>query len=264
MTQDAIKGASAAEMTARHIEGLILEGALRPGESLLPERELAQRLSVSRPTLRQGIRLLEEKGLLVAEAGGGRQVAALGHQLTDPLIEMLAAHAEVLEDYLEFRATTERMAAMLAARRANRVDHARLTACMAEIDAAHGTGDYRREAEADLELHIAVYEASHNLVLLHIMRALSGMLRQGVIENREKLFSRPQTQEPLRAQHRAIYEAVMARDVEAAGRAAEAHIHYTRRALAEINEAEARLEISLRRIDGGQIGARARKVGGSD
>lgn len=259
MTQDAIKGASAAEMTARHIEALILEGSLRPGESLLPERELAQRLAVSRPTLRQGIRLLEDKGLLVPDAGGGRMVAPLGARMTDPLIELLATHAEVLDDYLEFRTTTERMAATLAAVRANEVDRARLTDCMAEIDAAHDSGDHRREAEADLELHVALYEASHNLVLLHIMRALSGMLRQGVIENREKLFSRPQTQEPLRAQHRAIYDAVMARDPEAAGRAAEAHIHYTRQALAEINAAEARLEISLRRIEGGQIGVRRRK-----
>lgn len=257
--RDTIKGDSAAEKTARHIEALILEGSLRPGDSLLPERELAQRLSVSRPTLRQGIRILEDKGLLVPDTAGGRMVAALGRGFTDPLIEMLGAHAEVVEDYLEFRTTTERLAAGLAAVRANEVDRARLRDCMAEIDAAHGSGDHLREAQADLELHVAVYEASHNLVLLHIMRALSGMLRQGVIENREKLFSRPQTQEPLLAQHRAIYDAVMARDAAAAERAAEAHIRYTRKALAEINAAEARLEISLRRLDGGQVGGRSRR-----
>lgn len=257
--RDTIKGDSAAEKTARHIEALILEGSLRPGDSLLPERELAQRLSVSRPTLRQGIRILEDKGLLVPDAAGVRMVAELGRGFTDPLIEMLGTHAEVVEDYLEFRTTTERLAAGLAAVRANDVDRARLRDCMAEIDAAHGSGDHPREAQADLELHVAVYEASHNLVLLHIMRALSGMLRQGVIENREKLFSRPQTQEPLLAQHRAIYDAVMARDAEAAERAAEAHIRYTRKALAEINAAEARLEISLRRLDGGQAGARSRR-----
>ena len=59
--QEGIKGSSAAESTARHIEDLILEGSLLPGEPLLPEREMALRLNVSRPTLRQGMRLLEGK-----------------------------------------------------------------------------------------------------------------------------------------------------------------------------------------------------------
>lgn len=58
------------EGVARHIEGLILEGTLRPGEPLLAERELAQRLGVSRPTLRDGLKLLEERGLLVAQGRG--------------------------------------------------------------------------------------------------------------------------------------------------------------------------------------------------
>ena len=262
MAREAIKGDSTAEKTARHIEALILEGSLRPGDALLPERELAQRLAVSRPTLRQGIRILEDKGLLVPDAAGQRTVVALGARITDPLVDMLGSHAEVIEDYLEFRATTERMAASLAALRANAADRARMTECMEAIDAAHLAGDNLREAAADLDLHIAVYEASHNVVLLHIMRALSSMLRQGVIAHREKLFDRPETQEPLRAQHRAIYEAVMARDAAAAGQAAELHIRYTRQALAEITAAEARLEVSLRRIDGGQLGARSRKAEG--
>ena len=90
------------------------------------------------------------------------------------------------------------------------------------------------------------------------MRALSGMLRRGVFHNREKLYARSEVREVLLAQHRAIFEAVMARDPEAAGRAAEDHMTYTRRVLNEIAAAEARLEISLRRIDGGNLSSRAR------
>ena len=253
-----IRDGSTAERTARHIEALIREGSLRPGEALRPERELAERLEVSRPTLRQAIRLLEARGLIAAGPGGGRQVAPIGAGLTDPLIGLLTGDAGqgVVADYLEFRATAERMAAMLAAERATEVDRAHLADCMAEVEAAHRAGDHRREAEADVALHVAVYEASHNLVLLHVMRALSGLLRQGVIASREKLFARPETQAPLLAQHRAIHDAVMTRDAVAAGQAAEAHIHYTRAALAEIDAAEARLELSLRRIDGGRLGAR--------
>ncbi|WP_407943428.1 FCD domain-containing protein [Methylobacterium sp. EM32] len=260
MEQDPIKGGSVAEGTARHLKDLILEGSLSPGDLLLPERDLAQRLNVSRPTLRQGMKILEEEGLLVA-SGNGRTVAPLGREITDPLIALIASHAEVVDDYLEFRATTERMAARLAAARANAVDRDRLTACMARIDRAHEEGVHQEEAEADVDLHVAVYEASHNLVVLHTMRALSGMLRQGVIENREKLFARPETRDRLRAQHRAIYESVMAGDIEAAGEAAEAHIHYTHQALTEIKAAEARLQVSLRRLNGGSVAVRRKGAG---
>lgn len=256
MGSEVNRGGSAAESTARHIEDLILEGSLRPGDPLLPEREMALRLDVSRPTLRQGIRMLEEKGLIEAGPGGGRRIARLATSITDPLIELLASRKAVVGDYLELRASLEGMAARLAAMRANEVDRATLTRCMERIDVAHDKADATDEAEADIDLHIAVCEASHNVVLLQIMRALSGMLRTGVFHNRETLYARPEVREVLRGQHRAIFDAVMARDPAAAAEAAETHMAYTRRVLAEIAAAEARLEISLRRIDGGNIAQR--------
>lgn len=258
MAVEGIKGGSAAESTARHLEDLILEGSLRPGEPLLPEREMALRLNVSRPTLRQGMKMLAEKGLLLAEPGGARVVAPLATSITDPLIDLLSTRNEVVDDYLEVRRTLEGLAATLAATRANDVDRATLQRCMERINAAHEKADPHDEADADVDLHIAIYEASHNIVLLQVMRALSGMLRRGVFHNREKLYARPEVREVLLGQHRSIFEAVMARNPETAGRAAEDHMTYTRRVLNEIAAAEARLEISLRRIDGGNLSARAR------
>lgn len=259
MAREDIRGESAAASVARHIEDLILEGSLRPGEPLLPEREMALRLNVSRPTLRQGLKLLEERGLLRAEPGDARRVAPLATSITDPLIELMSSRGEVVDDYLELRATLEAMAASLAAARATEVDREILSRAMARVDAAHDAADPRAEAEADADLHVAIYEASHNIVLLQIMRALSGMLREGVFHNREKLYARPEVRDVLRAQHRALHDAVIARAPEAAGRAASEHMTYTRRALGEIAAAEARLEISLRRIDGGHLSPRARR-----
>lgn len=251
-----IKSGTAAEAVARHIEDLIREGSLRPGEQLLAERELATRLDVSRPTLRQGIKMLEERGLLTSPAGGATLVAPLGTSLTDPLVTLLAERpAETIDDYLEFRATVEGMAASLAAERANDVDRAQIAACMERIDRAHGPADAHDEAEADVDLHVAVYESSHNIVLLQIMRALAGMLRTGVFYNRDKLYARPEVRDVFRDQHRAIYQTIMDRDPVAAGQAAEVHMLYTRDALREIHAADARLEISLRRIEGGNLSA---------
>jgi GntR family transcriptional repressor for pyruvate dehydrogenase complex len=262
MNRDGTKTVSAADATARHIEDLILEGSLRPGEPLLPEREMALRLNVSRPTLRQGLKTLEDKGLLTAEPGGARTVAPLATTITDPLIDLMSSRSDLVGDYLEFRGTLERMAATLAAERANDVDRAALQACMDRIDAAHLLADPQKEAEADVDLHFLIYDASHNVVLLQVMRALAGMLRKGVVDNRQKLFARPEVREVLLLQHRAIFEGVIARDPEAAGRAAADHMVYTRRVLDEIAAAEARLEISLRRIEGGSISARSSKAEG--
>lgn len=261
MPRESSRGGSVAETTARRIEDLILEGSLRPGEQLLPEREMAVRLGVSRPTLRQGIRLLEDRGLLVSDSGGGRVVAPLATSVTDPLIELMATRPDVVDDYLELRATLERMATRLAATRANEVDRATLARAMERIDAAHGKADPHDEADADVDLHLAIYEASHNVVLLHIMRALSGLLRRGVFHSRERLYARLEVRAVLLDQHRAIFDAVMARDPAGAGSAAEEHMAYTKRVLDEIAAADARLEISLRRIDGGSISARARASG---
>ena len=70
------------------IEQLILDGVLKPGERLPPERELAHQLNVSRPSLREAITTLKSRGLLQSRRGGGNFVVdVVAPVLTDPLIE---------------------------------------------------------------------------------------------------------------------------------------------------------------------------------
>ncbi|UFM67277.1 FCD domain-containing protein (plasmid) [Paracoccus sp. MA] len=264
MTDASVKSQRAAEAVAQHIESLILEGSLRPEERLLPERELAERLNVSRSTLRDGLKILEERGLLTSAGGRGTKVAQLGAvAIADPLIAMLARHAETADDYLEFRGIVESAAAALAAGRATEVELARIRDCLDRMDHAHARADAEEEAEADAELHLLIYEASHNLTLLQIMQALAGVLRSDVMQNRSRLFAVPAIRELLRRQHRAIAEAIIARDAGAARRAAEEHIGYLRQASREIREAEARLDLSLRRLHGGGAGTRAAGAAGA-
>jgi len=93
------------------------------------------------------------------------------------------------------------------------------------------------------------------------MRALSGMPSAGVLHDREKLQARPEIDEVLLQQHRANFGAITARDAPAAGCSAEAHMTYTQHVLSESGAAEARLEISIRRIEGGNVTARPRGHG---
>ncbi len=244
-----IRTAKLADTIAEHIEQLILEGSLRSDERLLSERELAARFDVSRPSLREALEKLEKRGLLYTGKGGATFVAPLlGQTFTEPLYAMLRSRPETTRDYLEFRCLVEGAATELAAMRATEVDRAIIDKSFQAMAAAHGKDDPSDEAESDADFHLAVYEASHNVVMLHIMRALSEMLRKEVFYNRSKLYQRKGVRELLLEQHRAVHLAVMSGDPAAARSAAEAHIDFTREALEEIAKADARLEVSLRRI----------------
>lgn len=257
MTDFSIRTERAADAVARHIETLILEGSLAPGDGLLPERDLAARLNVSRPTLRDGLKLLQDRGLLEGERGRGLRVAGLGRTaITDPLLALLAQRPEVEDDYLDFRDVVESHAAGLAAARATPPDRDRIRAALDGIEAAHGAANPADEAEADAALHQAIYEASHNLVLLQIMRALSGNLRSNVAANRARMFTLPQMRERLRDQHRAIAAAILAGDPEAARAAAHAHLAYVREAARDLARAEAHGRTARRRQSGGGLGQR--------
>ncbi|SNR32921.1 FCD domain-containing protein [Paracoccus sediminis] len=257
MTDFSIRPERAADAVARHIENLILEGSLAPDEGLLPERDLAARLNVSRPTLRDGLKLLQDRGLLVGEKGRGMRVAALGRAaITDPLLALLAERPEVEDDCLDFRDVVESHAAGLAAVRATDLDRGRIGATLDRIDAAHAAAIPEDEAEADAALHQAIYEASHNLVLLQVMRALSGSLRSNVAANRARLFTLPQVRDTLRDQHRAIGAAILTRDADAARAAAHAHLAYVRQAARDLAEARAHGETARRRQSGGGLGQR--------
>lgn len=254
MSGSTIKSARAAESVAQHVEALIVEGALRPGEALSPERELAKRLNVSRPTLRDGLKMLIVKGLLRQEGTRGLRVAPLGAEaISDPLLALLEGREEVADDYLEFRDIVECQAAALAAERATEIDLRRLHACLERIDRAYDAADPEEEAEADSELHLLIYEASHNLVLLQIMRALSGNLRRDVIQNRGRLFTLPDMRSRLREQHHAIVAAIIEGDGTGARDAAHRHLGYVRESLRRLRDEKAKLAVSNRRETGGGL-----------
>ena len=242
----AIRTQRLADAIATRIEKLILEGALRPGQKLASERELAQRLDVSRPSLREAIDKLVERGLLTATRNG-TSVAEFLLPLMAPLANLYRDHQNAATDYLEFRQWVEAQAARAAAMRATDVDKAAIRDCLAEMRKAHRIKDPTREAQADASLHILVYEAGHNFIVLHVMRALSELLRDNVFFNREQLYRRAGVREKLLAQHLDIGEAVIAGEPERAERAAAAHIRFVFGTVEEIKRDNNRLECSMSR-----------------
>jgi len=241
-----------AEAIAERIQTMILEGVLKPGEKLIAERELAESLGVSRPSLREGLALLEEKGLLVTTKAG-TIVARFLDRLADPLAELLGSDERAAADYFEFRLMLEPRATGLAAERATEIDRAEIKRGLALMRGAHGADDPADEANADVVLHTAIYEAGHNVFLLHIMTVLADLLRKNIFYNRDQLYRRAGVRDLLLEQHVAIGEAVLAGDAVAAEDAARAHVRFTQQTTAQIRQEEVRLATSLRRIERGDV-----------
>lgn len=236
-----------AQAIAEHLEKLILEGVLRPGEKLAPERELAERLEVSRPSLRDAIAILEDKGLLKG-AKAGTVVADFLAPLTDPLAALMRSSERVTKDYFEYREAVEAKAASLAAVHSTSLDHEAIRACIDRMEAAHGLADPSAEEGADVDLHVLTYEASHNVVILQIMRAFSEMLRQDIFYNRRLLYGRTKVRDALFSQHKTIADAILSGDASRAEKAASDHIRFTAGTIESIGRDEERLGVALRRL----------------
>ena len=234
----------------RQIEKLILRGILRPGERLPAERDLAARLGVSRPSLREALADLAQRGLLTSRAGAGIYVAdVLGSAFSDALISLFAAHDEAVFDYLSFRRDMEGLAAERAARRASDTDLEMIQTVFDRMQAAHQKRSSADEARLDAEFHMAIFEASHNVVMLHMMRSMYQLLQQGVFYNRQIMFRQRATRQMLLTQHAAINAGLQARDPEAARTAVHAHLDYVETCLSADRLAERQDEVARQRIE---------------
>lgn len=230
-----------------HLEKLILEGALRPGEKLAGERDLALRFDVSRPSLREAIEKLSNRGLLRVTRSG-TFVAQFLTPMMRPLASLLTDNPRAAADYFEFRLGVETQAARIAAANATRLDKQVIGTRIKDMREAQKLGDLDREAQADVDFHIAIYEAGHNVVMLHVMRALGELLRNNIFYNRKALFERAGVRDRLLEQHVTIADAVIAGDADVAETAAAAHIAYTFGQVEDIQRDHKRLEVSLLRV----------------
>jgi GntR family transcriptional repressor for pyruvate dehydrogenase complex len=218
----------------RQIESLILRGILRPGDRLPSERELSERMTVSRPSLREALADLQERGLLTSKAGAGVYVAdVLGSAFAPALVKLFASHDEAVFDYISFRRDMEGLAAEHAARLASDTDLKVINAIFEKMELAHQKRNPAEEAHLDADFHLSIIEASHNIIMLHMMRSMYELLREGVFYNRTMMFKQRTTRDTLLEQHRTINDALQKRDAQAARKAVEAHLSFVEDALSD-------------------------------
>lgn len=250
-----IQAEKLSDAVVRQIEELILQGVLRPGERLPSEREMAETMGVSRPSLREALSHLQEDGLLVARPGSGVYVAeVLGSAFSPALVRLITRHPCAVDDYLAFRKDLEGLAAERAAQSAGEADLSVIDAVFRKMQAVHARPDPEIEATLDAEFHMAIVEASHNVIALHMMRSMQELLQAGLLRNRSGVFADSATRERLLAQHDGINTALQHRDGKAARNLLSEHLDYVaeelaaQARLAEQNElARLRLQLAEKR-----------------
>lgn len=250
MNYTRVKQPKISDVIMEEIETMILEGSLKPGQRLPSERELALRFEVSRPSLREALQKLVAKGLLSSRQGGGTYVStSVGSAFADPLMELFAAHPEAQFDLLEFRHALEGVIAYYAALRSTDADRQAIRQTYEELENYHKTKEFEKEVEADLEFHLRIAEATHNMVLLHAMRALLELIRKNIMTNLKHIYPRRGHRAKIHDQHRLLMDAIFAGKPEEARSSAHDHLAYVEEALLAYSEEETRLERSLRRAN---------------
>lgn len=219
-----IKPQRVSDQVFEQLRDLIFRGRLRAGEKLLPERELAQALSVSRPTLREAINKLVSLGLVEHRQGQGTFVGPPGQKSQNPLAALINGHEPSLGELLEVRLGLECQAAVLAARRATDQDLAAIAKCLDDMLSEHRQG--RLGIEEDVSFHMAIAYATKNLAQVHLMRTFYDLLHFGIRENLHHLYTVPGNLEIIDQQHQAVLEALRRHDPNAAFTAMKQHITF--------------------------------------
>lgn len=227
MPFEPIQNQKVAARIVAQIEQLILFGVLSPGDALPPERDLADQLAVSRPTLRDALSELEDRALIMAQENGrGYRVQPLVTSAFSPqLLALFQRYPETFSDYFQFRRDIEGLAVERAARYATAHDKELIQLAFARM-APEAIGSLEEEAEADAAFHMALVDACHNTVMIHMMRSIFDLLRSGVFQSLSELYRDQDQRRQIREQHQAIMEAVLASDDKRARQALIDHVDF--------------------------------------
>ena len=205
----------------KQISAMVLDGELKPGTQLLPDRELAKRFNVSRPTLREALYVLEASGVVEARLGGGTYVAQRPGFLSSLVLEQLiGSDRDFPLEMMEVRCEFEVRNAKLAAKNATEVEVEELAKLMRQMEEDVSAG--ASAIEPDIDFHLTVAAAAHNRVRLFITASVFLKHFEILQESRRRITQR--SAEGFLRQHRNIYLAIQMRDSEKAGNAMLEHL----------------------------------------
>jgi GntR family transcriptional repressor for pyruvate dehydrogenase complex len=225
------------EEIVSQIKALIASGELKPGERVPSERDMANLLGVSRPSVREAIMVLEAMGLLESRQGGGTYVRSLTEtSLADPLSAMVEKDPKLLQSLVEVRKGIESWSAYLAASRATDAEIEQLRSLYQEMESQASSGGW--DYDIDSKFHYAITTSTHNTLQLHVLNTIHGLFEATIHVTLSEFYKRQGYLEPLLQQHKAIFQSIADRDPEGARQNMMVHLEFVEEKM-RILEAEA-------------------------
>ena len=217
------------ESVMEQIMNLLKNKELKPGDQLPPERELAEKFSISRGSLREAFRVLESRGLIKSKPGGGRFIRELKK---DTIINaeniILSLEKSSILELLEAREMFEVKIAEVAAQRAIPEDIELIKKSLSNAKKEEKLDD--KEMKRDTEFHIAVARASHNFVFINILKLHLDLLR----ETRGKTWQISGRKKEQQQEHQNIFKAIKEHNSKKASETMLKHLIGVRKAIMKI------------------------------
>lgn len=223
------------ERVVEQIQNMIKDGFLAPGDQLLPERQLAEKLEVSRSAVREALSALSRMGLIEITPGSGAYVKEASiDSIIEPLATIMLRETKNVFHLLEARRILETGIVRVAAMRAAATDLFIIRDAV--MDIRQDVEFPKDPDEADLDFHMAIANATGNPILNSMMSMIAGMLREAYGPSRKKLICKDGN--IWYHHHLEIYNAIAAKDPDKAAGAMEKHLQTAIADLKKINEWE--------------------------
>jgi GntR family transcriptional repressor for pyruvate dehydrogenase complex len=202
---------------------LISNGKLRPGEQLPSERVLAKDLKVSRQSIREALKKAESKGLIKVRQGEGTFILSVASDLMEsPFLTMMTEEVGKIYEFIEIRKLIEVWCAKKAAEFATAKELKKMEKALSEMEKLIGSREIL--GKPDIDFHIAIAEASHNTLMVHMMTTIKQIFfSMFKISN---FTRRPGKNRILTKQHQEIYKAIKSRNPKWAAQKMESHLQF--------------------------------------
>lgn len=216
---------------AKRIHSYIIKKKFQPGTRLPPEREMATLFHVSRPKLRESLKMLEEQGFVEMRPQSGSYVKELSFGTVSDSLSRYFQFSDVsFINLLELREELEPGAAAIVARRGSEAQISRLQSLAKEIMDAFCQQDIQTYLAKDLEFHKVLCEATDNPLFVAILNALHEIRKEWLMETIQHNWL-----EEGAVSHLAICEAIRNHDTESAREAMRWHMRVGRKVIKHLN-----------------------------
>jgi len=209
------------QLIVEQIQNMILHGELKGGDKLPSERDMSETFQASRASIREAVRSLEILGIIDCRQGEGNFIRETsGNQWLEPLSVMFKLNNGTFNEILEMRQILETEAARLAATRIEKHEQEKLIELVSLIKNSSAEED---KVKYDRAFHLLISEASRNMLIATVMKAITAILQNFIEEARESINIWAADPGILSEQHQKICDAILSGDGTLAAEAMRIH-----------------------------------------